>query len=67
MLKKGVFPVKHVLNFILVFLGISKGAEVQLKHPKEEAGLAEGVDLILKCHAEGNPEPHFEWYKNKIR
>lgn len=42
-------------------------AEVQLKQPRELSEIAEGVDISLKCHAEGNPEPEVIFYKNKIR
>lgn len=54
-------------SIFLLFPGIAEQAEVHLRHPKLETHVVEGVSLSLKCHAEGNPEPEVEWYKNSIR
>ena len=47
--------------------GLQQEAEVQLKSPKTEAEVLEGVDVMLKCSAEGNPEPTVVWERNKVR
>ena len=53
--------------YVLLWTGLQNAAEVQLKQPKEESGVVEGVDVSFKCHADGNPEPTVLWHRNKIR
>lgn len=50
----------------LSILWIDPNAEVQLVKPKAEE-VVPGVEVTLKCQADGNPEPTVEWYRNKIR
>ncbi|XP_013386585.1 inactive tyrosine-protein kinase 7 isoform X2 [Lingula anatina] len=40
---------------------------LQLKQPSDESAIVPGATVSLKCLIQGNPEPQFEWYKNKIR
>ncbi|XP_064621209.1 inactive tyrosine-protein kinase 7-like isoform X2 [Lineus longissimus] len=49
---------------VLNILWMSPEAEVTLRRPKTEAELAPGVDMTLRCHITGNPEPSYEWFKN---
>ena len=51
----------------MLFTGIDKIAEVELKAPRTEAEIEEGVAVQLRCQAEGNREPDVEWFRNKIR
>jgi len=46
---------------------IDKVSKIELKQPKGLDDIAEGVELLLKCQADGNPETTVEWFKNKIR
>jgi len=55
------------IYLIVQYAGMDKTAQVELKQPKELTDITEGMELILKCQAEGNPEPSVEWYRNKIR
>jgi len=47
--------------------GIDKSAGVELKQPSRADDLAEAVELILKCHVDGNPPPTVDWYRNYER
>ena len=54
-------------RIVFLFAGISKMAEVHLKHPKDHKDISEGGEVHLRCAIDGNPEPTIDWYKNKVR
>ena len=48
-------------------VGIDERAVVELKQPSRVDELVEGVELILKCHVDGNEEPTVDWFRNYER
>jgi len=47
--------------------GINSTALVELTKPDTVAEIADGVEINLRCHANGNPDPAIEWYRNRIK
>jgi len=47
--------------------GIDDRAGVELKQPSRVNELVEGVEMILKCHVDGNQEPTVDWFRNYER
>ena len=60
------FFVITIIIIIILFIGIDQNAATQLVKPKPEE-VVEGSEITLKCEAEGNPEPTFEWFRNKYK
>jgi len=47
----------------LSYTGISPEASVHLSSPERVTDIRPGVDVILKCKAEGTPELTYEWFR----
>lgn len=55
------------LTATLNIFWLDETASVVLQSPETPDKLTNGVELILRCRAEGNPELQYEWYRNNLR
>ena len=55
------------VHCVLLCSGINSTAFVELTKPEAVAEVTNGVEVNLRCHATGNPEPSIEWYRNRNR
>lgn len=53
----------HCQKFVLFFLDAPKCANVSLSNME----IVEGSSVNLTCRCDGNPAPHYTWYKDNLK
>lgn len=52
--------------FFYCLTGLDETVSVILQSPDTVAKIVEGIELNLRCRADGNPELRYEWYRNNL-
>jgi len=50
-----------------VFVNLSRVPVVIQQQPPAFLEFKEGEDFIIKCIAQGHPEPHYQWFRDNIK
>ncbi|KAG5345547.1 MALT1 protein, partial [Acromyrmex charruanus] len=50
-----------------VFVNLSRVPVIIQQQPPSFLELKEGEDFIIKCIAQGHPEPHYQWFRDNIK